>query len=161
MHFVSEASKHAKLNEVEPDIPIRRVFGKTFPSAGMETCPTEAFEVWKPALRRFPGRGSPGSWEVGTYRNLPHIIWGLQEILCPFSYRLFTAGGIQLTNSPLVGGFLAHDMSGSGILKHSRTVSNLLTGKFCGRPDLLVQRSIPRRWINSASSCSCTTSSFK
>jgi hypothetical protein len=41
MHFVSEASKHAKLNEVEPDIPIRRVFGKTTPSAGMETCPTE------------------------------------------------------------------------------------------------------------------------
>ena len=27
MHFVSEASKHAKLNEVEPDIPIRRVVG--------------------------------------------------------------------------------------------------------------------------------------
>jgi len=27
MHFVSEASKHAKLNEVEPDIPIRRAFG--------------------------------------------------------------------------------------------------------------------------------------
>ncbi len=26
MHFVSEASKHAKLNEVEPDIPIRRNF---------------------------------------------------------------------------------------------------------------------------------------
>jgi hypothetical protein len=40
MHFVSEASKHAKLNEVEPDFPIRRVFGKIIPSAGMETCPT-------------------------------------------------------------------------------------------------------------------------
>jgi len=26
MHFVSEASKHAKLNEVEPNIPIRRIF---------------------------------------------------------------------------------------------------------------------------------------
>ena len=41
MHFVSEASKHAKLNEVEPDIPIRRVFRKTIPSAGMETDPAE------------------------------------------------------------------------------------------------------------------------
>jgi len=27
MHFVSEASKHAKLNEVEPDILIRQIVG--------------------------------------------------------------------------------------------------------------------------------------
>jgi len=40
MHFVSEASKYAKLNEVEPDIPIRRIFGKIIQSAGKDTCPT-------------------------------------------------------------------------------------------------------------------------
>jgi len=41
MHFVSEASKHAKLNEVEPDLTISRVFGQINPPlAGMDTCPT-------------------------------------------------------------------------------------------------------------------------
>ena len=59
------------------DIPICRVFGKTIQSAGRDTCPTEAFEVWNPAIRRFPGRGSRlkkcelSSWEVGRYGNLP------------------------------------------------------------------------------------------
>ena len=80
MHFVSEASKNAKLNEVEPDIPICRVFGKTIQSAGRDTCPTEAFEVWNPAIRRFPGRGSRlkkcelSSWEVGRYGNRTHEV---------------------------------------------------------------------------------------
>jgi hypothetical protein len=46
MHFVSEASKHAKHRflmptEVEPDIPIRRVFTFTI----------HLWQVWMPALR--------------------------------------------------------------------------------------------------------------
>jgi hypothetical protein len=44
MHFVSEASKHAKLNEVEPDIPIRRIFTYTILH----------WQVWKPALLCLP-----------------------------------------------------------------------------------------------------------
>jgi len=41
MHFVSEASKHAKLNEVEPDLPIRLVFTYTI----------HLWQALKPALR--------------------------------------------------------------------------------------------------------------
>ena len=34
-----------KLVYFEPDLHIRRVFRKTIPSAGMETCPTQAVAI--------------------------------------------------------------------------------------------------------------------
>jgi hypothetical protein len=43
MHFASEASKHAKLNEVEPDIPLR-VGPETIEELHAEI---EAIEKWE------------------------------------------------------------------------------------------------------------------
>jgi len=41
----------------------------------------------RPALRRFPGRGSPGSWEVGRYGNRPYDVCRATALL--LGQRLF------------------------------------------------------------------------
>jgi len=65
MHF-------AKLVYFEPDLPIRRIFTNT----------VHLWQIWKPVLRRFPGRGSPGSWEVGRHGYLPYVgVCGMET--CP------------------------------------------------------------------------------